>query len=132
MVINGSNGVTDADIGLKSILNQIKGDCRPGIFLRKVKETGPEAARRAGGGWGSYTGFDWMEGVVSDPRPFIKSNIHAMPVKTFQYDWANNTSTCKSNNTLTSISRQVKSFLKPSLYDLHPPSTVITGMVFAK
>lgn len=50
MVINGSNGVTDADIGLQSILNQIKGDCRPGIFLRKVKETGPEAARRAGVG----------------------------------------------------------------------------------
>lgn len=122
MVINGSNGVTDADIGLQSILNQIKGDCRPGIVLRKVKETGPEAARRAGGGWGSYTGFDWMEGIVSDPRPFIKSNIHAMPVKTFQYDWA--------NNTLTSISRQVKSFLKPSLYDLHPPSTVITGYGF--
>lgn len=83
MVINGSNGVTDADICLQSILNQIKGDCRPGIFLRKVKETGPEAARRAGGGCGSYTGSDWMEGVVSDPRPFIKSNIHAMQLKHF-------------------------------------------------
>lgn len=121
MVINGSNGVTDC---LQSILNQIKGDCRPGIFLRKVKETGPEAARRAGGGWGSYTGSDWMEGVVSDPRPFYKVKYTCNAVKTFQYDWA--------NNTLTSISRQVKSFLKPSLYDLHPPSTVITGMVFAK
>lgn len=50
MVINGSNGVTDADIGLQSILNQIKGDCRPGIFLRKVKETGPRLQGEQGVG----------------------------------------------------------------------------------